>query len=86
MLQAPLVMAALVVAALGVGSGGIGSVWLGLPAASARAQEPRQRDVVAMVVLDSYADMKKQLAWLGPQIDNPNLAPMLESLIMLGTQ
>jgi len=86
LLQAPLMMAALVVAALGMGSGGIGPAWLGLPAASARAQEPRQRDVVAMIVLDSYADVKKQLEWLGPQIENPNLATMLESLIMLGTQ
>jgi len=65
------------------------AVWVsGLPCAATRgfAQEARKREVVAVAVLDSYADVKKQLTWLGQQIDNPALAGLLESTIMLATQ
>jgi len=50
---------------------------------SARAAD---RAVLAVAACDSYADLKKQLGWLGNQIDNPGLAGLLESMILLGTQ
>ena len=45
-----------------------------------------ERQVLAVAAIDSYADLKKQLVWLGSQIDNPGLAAMVESLLMLSTQ
>ena len=45
-----------------------------------------ERQVLAVAAIDSYADLKKQLVWFGSQIDNPGLAAMLESLLMLSTQ
>jgi len=53
------------------------------PAAIARAAE---RQVLLVAAADSYADLKRQLSWIGPQIDNPGLAAMFESLLMLSTQ
>lgn len=54
------------------------------PAAeSARAAD---RQVLLVAAVDSYADLKKQLAWFGTQIGSPGLAAMVESLIMLSTQ
>ena len=44
------------------------------------------RTVLAVAACDSYADLKKQLGWLGNQIDNPGLAGMLESILLLATQ
>ncbi|MFO0191184.1 MAG: hypothetical protein ACK54F_08045 [Planctomycetia bacterium] len=44
------------------------------------------RTVLAVAACDSYADLKKQLGWLGTQIDNPGLAGLLESMILLATQ
>jgi len=55
-------------------------------APTARGQEPRQREVIAVIALDSYGDVKKQLSWLGPHLDNPNLAGFLESSLLLATQ
>ena len=52
-------------------------------APTARAAE---RQVLLVAAADSYADLKRQLAWIGPQIDNPGLAAMVESLLMLSTQ
>lgn len=45
-----------------------------------------ERQVLAVAAIDSYADLKKQLTWFGGQIDNPGLAAMVESLLMLSTQ
>ncbi|NBT13876.1 MAG: hypothetical protein EBS56_09905, partial [Planctomycetia bacterium] len=53
------------------------------PTAIARAAE---RQVLLVAAADSYADLKRQLSWIGPQIDNPGLAAMFESLLMLSTQ
>ncbi|NDC62808.1 MAG: hypothetical protein EBZ59_02195, partial [Planctomycetia bacterium] len=44
------------------------------------------RTVLAVVACDGYGDLKQQLAWLGNQIDNPGLAGMVESVLMLATQ
>lgn len=49
----------------------------------ARAAE---RQVLLVAAVDGYADLRKQLGWLGPQIDNPGLAVLFESLLMLATQ
>jgi hypothetical protein len=43
-------------------------------------------DGAAVAACDSYADLKKQLGWLGNQIDNPGLAGMLESVLLIATQ
>jgi len=55
--------------------------WVVSPAARAA-----EREVLLVAAADSYADLKRQLAWIGPQIDNPGLAAMFESLLMLSTQ
>lgn len=44
------------------------------------------RQVLLVAAVDSYADLKKQIAWFGGQIGSPGLAAMVESLIMLSTQ
>ena len=44
------------------------------------------QSVMAAAACDSYADLRKQLTWLGPHIDNPALAGMMESILMLSTQ
>ena len=51
--------------------------------ASARAAEPT---VLGIVAVDGYADLKKQLGWLGGQIGQPGLAAVAESLLMVATQ
>lgn len=57
---------------------------LAIPAA---AQSPTAgRTVIAVIALDSYGDIKSQLAWLGPHVDNPGLAGFMESAILLATQ
>lgn len=45
-----------------------------------------ERTVLVVAACDSYGDLKKQLGWLGNQIDNPGLAGMLESVLLLATQ
>ena len=45
-----------------------------------------ERKVLLVAACDSYGDLKKQLGWLGNQIDNPGLAAMLESVLLLATQ
>jgi hypothetical protein len=45
-----------------------------------------ERRVLAVVACDSYGDLRKQLGWLGNQIDNPGLAGMMESFLLLATQ
>lgn len=52
-------------------------------AGAARAAD---RQVLLVASIDSYADLKRQLGWFGTQIDNPGLAAMFESLLMLSTQ
>lgn len=54
--------------------------------AAARPGQAAERQVLAVAAIDSYADLKKQLGWFGTQIDNPGLAAMFESLLMLSTQ
>jgi len=51
----------------------------------ARGQEA-PRKVLAVVTCDSYADLKKQLGWLGGQVGQPALAGMLESVLLMSTQ
>lgn len=60
----------------------------GLVAAPAiRAQAPTTgRKVLAVVAVDSYGDLKKQLSWLGPHVENPGLAGSIESLLLVATQ
>jgi len=50
------------------------------------AQTGTGRKVLAVVAIDSYGDLKQQLLWVGPHVDNPGLAGMLESLLLLSTQ
>jgi len=51
--------------------------------ASARADE---RTVLAVVTVDSYADLKKQAGWLGTQVGQPGLAGLVESVLLMATQ
>ncbi len=50
---------------------------------AARAEEPT---VLGVVAVDGYADLKKQLGWLGGQVGQPGLAAIAESLLMVATQ
>jgi len=45
-----------------------------------------ERQVLAVAVCDSYGDLKKQIGWVGAQIDNPGLAGMVEAGLLLATQ
>lgn len=56
---------------------------LALAPALARAAEPQ---VLAVAAIDGYADLKKQLAWLGSQIGQPTLAIAADSMLMMATQ
>ncbi len=47
---------------------------------------PQAADVVAVVALDSYRDLKKQLTWLGVETGNPMLAGGAEGMLMMATQ
>ena len=49
----------------------------------ARAAEP---EVIAVVAVDGYADLKKQLRWIGTLVGNPALDGFAESFIMMATQ
>jgi len=42
--------------------------------------------VVAVVAVDGYADLKKQLGWFGERVGNPTLAALAESFVMMATQ
>jgi len=59
------------------------AAWLAPATGFARATD---RQVLLVAAVDGYADLKRQLVWFGAQIDNPGLAAMVESLIMLSTQ
>ncbi|MFM8634405.1 MAG: hypothetical protein ACKOEX_06285 [Planctomycetia bacterium] len=50
---------------------------------AARAADP---DVLGIVAIDSYGDLKKQLTWVGGQVGQPGLAAIAESLLMVATQ
>jgi hypothetical protein len=43
-------------------------------------------DVVAVVACDGYADLKKQIRWIGTLVGNPALDGFAESFIMMATQ
>ena len=51
--------------------------------APVRAAEPT---VVAAMGIDSYADLKKQLGWLGNQVGSPQLPALAESFVLMATQ
>lgn len=57
-----------------------------VPAACVGQAPTTGRKVIAVIAADGYADLKQQLAWIGPQIDNPGLAGTMESLLLLSTQ
>jgi hypothetical protein len=42
--------------------------------------------VVAVVAVDGYADLKKQIGWVGARVGNPQLAALAESFVMMATQ
>jgi hypothetical protein len=44
------------------------------------------REVLAIVTIDSYADVKRQLGWLGAQVGQPGLSGALEAVMMMSTQ
>ena len=50
---------------------------------AAPAEEPV---VIAVAACDGYADLKKQLRWVGTQVGNPTLDGFVESFIMMATQ
>ena len=57
------------------------------PAPALFAQAPTTgRKVLAVVAIDSYGDLKQQLTWLGPHVDNQGLAGTIESVLLLATQ
>lgn len=65
---------------------GIGLLVASLPTLPALAQAPTAgRKVLAVVAADSYGDLKQQLAWLGPHVENPGLAGSLESVLLIAT-
>jgi len=53
---------------------------------TASAAAPAEKDVVAVVACDGYADLKKQLRWVGTLVGNPALDGFAESFIMMATQ
>ena len=54
-----------------------------LPPAPVRAAEP---EVIAVVAVDGYADLKQQVRWIGTLVGNPALDGFAESFIMMATQ
>ena len=60
-------------------------VAIALAGGTARGQDA-PRKVLAVVTCDSFADVKKQLAWLGGQIGQPALSGMLETGLLMATQ
>jgi hypothetical protein len=61
-----------------------------LPAASLVASLPvaaaADSPVVAIVASDGYAELKKQLGWVGARVGNPQLPALAESFVMMATQ
>lgn len=56
----------------------------GAPAARpARGAEP---EIVAVVACDGYADLKKQIRWIGTLVGNPALDGFAESFVLMATQ
>ena len=64
------------------------AVLLFAPLAAASLAEICAADapVVAVVAVDGYADLKKQLGWVGTRVGNPQLAALAESFVMMATQ
>jgi len=60
-------------------------LWSGLWGSVAPALAA-ERTVLTVVTCDSYADLRKQLGWLGAQVGQPGLAGMLESVLLMATQ
>jgi hypothetical protein len=52
------------------------------PLAAAAAED----EIVAVVACDPYADLKKQIRWVGALVDQPTLDGFAESFIMMATQ
>lgn len=59
-------------------------VALALAAPSALAAA--EAEVVAVIACDPYADLKKQIRWIGTLVDQPALDGFAESFIMMATQ
>jgi len=53
---------------------------------SAAAHAADKPEVIAVVAIDPYADLRSQLTWVGEQVGNPTLAGFAESFILLATQ
>lgn len=64
----------------------VASLALLLPSIAPAQTGGTARKVVAVVAIDSYGDLKQQLTWIGPHVDNPGLAGMLESTLLISTQ
>ncbi len=55
-------------------------------AGSSAARAADKPEVIAVVAIDPYADVRSQLTWVGEQVGNPTLAGFAESFILLATQ
>ena len=55
-------------------------------ACSAAVRAADKPEVIAVVTIDPYADLRSQLTWVGEQVGNPTLAGFAESFILLATQ
>jgi hypothetical protein len=55
-------------------------------ACSATVRAADKPEVIAVVAIDPYADLRSQLTWVGEQVGNPTLAGFAESFILLATQ
>jgi len=64
----------------------VASLALLLPSIAPAQTGAVARKVVAVVAIDSYGDLKQQLTWIGPHVDNPGLAGILESTLLISTQ
>ena len=53
---------------------------------SAAVRAAEKPNVIAVLAIDPYADIKSQLTWVGEQVGNPTLAGFAESFILLATQ
>jgi len=54
--------------------------------AAGKATCAADRTVLAVITIDSYSDVKRQLGWLGMQVGQPGLAGVLESVLLMSTQ
>lgn len=55
-------------------------------ACSAAVRAADKPEVIAVVAIDPYADLRSQLTWVGEHVGNPTLAGFAESFILLATQ